>query len=310
MRCVVVFVFRMPCVNPFYAYEGKVKEIGKKNLVFKRKDSWKGEKINLRCGKCVDCKLEYARQWAVRCLNEASLYENNCWLTLTYSPEKLPVGGSLDKEHLQKFLKRLRKNNGEGIRYYACGEYGELFERPHYHCILFNFDFVDKSLFKVDGEKKFYVSEELDRTWGKGQALIGDVTSETTAYTARYVMKKVSGKKSEEHYQGRVPEFTMMSRGSKKLKTGGIGKGWYEKWKTDIFPHDYMVINGFKHKPPKYYLNLLDKEDQSNYNLVKIKREIEGYRRRNETDSFRLPVIEECKLAMVKRYERPLEVLK
>ena len=48
----------------------------------------------------------------------------------------------------KKFMKRLRKRfKGKRIRFYMCGEYGEQFDRPHFHACIFGVDFPDKVLF-------------------------------------------------------------------------------------------------------------------------------------------------------------------
>lgn len=64
----------------------------------------------LPCGQCVGCRLEHSRQWAIRCLDEASLYKQNAFITLTFSPQSVSkFGRSLDVGLFQKFMKRLRK---------------------------------------------------------------------------------------------------------------------------------------------------------------------------------------------------------
>ena len=90
------------------------------------------------CGKCVNCKLNYAKMWSIRIMHELKDWDSACFLTLTYDEEHLPKDGSLDKQDLQKFFKRLRFNlGGRKIKYFACGEYGEQYGRPHYHIIVF-----------------------------------------------------------------------------------------------------------------------------------------------------------------------------
>ena len=158
----------------------------------------------------------------MRCHHEASLYQDNCFITLTYSDEHLPSDKSLHVDHFQKFMKRLRKRFGEGVRYYHCGEYGEKYMRPHYHACLFNFDFPDKKIWKENNGNRLYISESLSELWPFGFVTIGDVTFESAAYVARYIMKKVNGDLAESHYErvdwdtGEVyhlkPEYTTMSR--------------------------------------------------------------------------------------------------
>ena len=59
------------------------------------------EMITLPCGQCIGCRLEYSRQWAIRCMHEASMYDDNCFITLTYDNDHLPSDGSLHKSHFQ-----------------------------------------------------------------------------------------------------------------------------------------------------------------------------------------------------------------
>ena len=105
--------------------------------------------LKIPCGQCVGCRLEYSRQWAVRCCHESSLHIYNCFITLTYDPEHLPDDGSLDIKHFQKFMKRLRdKLHPLRIRFFHCGEYGDKTRRPHYHALIFGYSFPDRKILK------------------------------------------------------------------------------------------------------------------------------------------------------------------
>lgn len=222
--------------------------------------------VTLPCGQCIGCRLERSRQWAVRCVHESQLYESNCFITLTYRDECLPPGGSLVKEDFQRFMKRLRKEYGEGIRYFHCGEYGEKFSRPHYHACLFNFDFADRVLFKDRGGVRLYVSESLSRLWPFGFATVGDVTFESAAYVARYITKKITGDQADNHYGGRLPEYITMSR------RPGIGKPWLEKFSSDVYPSDHVVLRGRVMRPPKYYDGVFELTDPETFRSVVRKR--------------------------------------
>jgi len=298
----------MACFWPSKCYIGPEKEEGKKNIVWKRNQSYKGEEIYLPCGQCIGCRLERSRQWAVRCLHEASLYENNCFVTLTYNDGCLPINNSLDVSEWQEFFKRLRKKYGSGIRYFHCGEYGEKLSRPHYHGIIFNHDFEDKVLFKEENGNKLYISESLNGLWKKGFTTVGEVNFKTAGYVARYALKKVNGDMAESHYHGLKPEYVTMSRGCKKLNTGGIGKGWFDKFKSEVYPWDEVVVNGVPTRPPRFYDNLLDKENQEMLDLVKMERELRMKEvGREENDSFRLPVKEKCCEDRIKNLTRKME---
>ena len=126
----------MPCFHPMDAWYAKAfNPSGKRGIVFNPKLAYQpDDPIKLPCGQCIGCRLERSRQWAIRCVHEASLYENNCFITLTFSPDaissrKNPM--SLDVSEFQKFMKRLRKKFGSNIRFFHCGEYGELNGRPY-----------------------------------------------------------------------------------------------------------------------------------------------------------------------------------
>lgn len=256
----------------------------------------------------------------MRCMHEASLYRDNCFVTLTYSPENLPAGGTLVLPHFQMFMKRLRKRFGPGIRYYACGEYGEVLQRPHYHALLFNHDFADKRFYGGRNGNSLFTSASLSELWPFGFSVIGDVSFESAGYVARYCMKKVTGKKAEAHYDGRSPEFAVMSRGSKRLGTGGIGRGWYERFKSDVYPLDRVVVRGHPTRPPRFYDDLFAREDRSGSALLKIARERRADRyvddvlsdgrrvRVSDSDSGRLLVKEVCKKAEVALLSRHTEV--
>lgn len=267
----------MPCFHPLQGWRSRnLNESGKRSIVFNRTDGYADLPVEIPCGQCIGCRLERSRQWAIRCVHEASLYDDNCFITLTYSDEHLPADRSLNLRHYQLFMKRLRKKYGSNIRFFHCGEYGEKFGRPHYHACLFNFDFTDKILFKNHNDNRLYTSASLDELWPYGYGIIGSVTFDSAAYVARYIMKKVTGDKSTDHYQhineatGEVstikPEYTTMSR------RPGIGKGWYEKYKSDVYPCDNVVLNGKKLVPPKFYDNLLDCENPDELKRLKAKR--------------------------------------
>jgi len=245
----------MPCYYPLRAYQ-----CSDGHIVFyesKRHDTVKT--LSLPCGQCIGCRLERSRQWAIRCMHEAQMHTQNCFITLTYNDAHLPSDRSLHYRDFQLFIKRLRKRYpGRKIRYYMAGEYGENFGRPHFHACLFGIDFDDKKLWKrTTANSMLYTSRDLEILWPFGYSSVGDVTFESAAYVARYIMKKVTGKNAKEHYTEidpesgeittRKPEFTKMS-----LKPG-IGYEWYKQYTSDVYPHDYVVIRGKKVKPPKYY---------------------------------------------------------
>lgn len=305
----------MPCYHPLTAWQRSKGS----QPVFKPIPD--GSLLLLPCGQCVGCRLERSRQWALRCVHEASLYDDNCFLTLTYSDDSLSSKKNplnLEKSDFQKFLKRLRKScNSKNIRYYACGEYGELTQRPHFHACVFNHDFHDKELHTVINGQPLYMSDFLERLWPYGFSSIGALTFESAAYVARYVMKKITGSGVDDvdpvtglkPYQrvderGVVydvtPEFNLMS-----LKPG-IGFEWWQKYKSDL-RKDFITHRGVKQKPPRFYDKLLERYDPDFYLQIKEQRAQANQDSMDEalfTD--RLSVKEQVKINRLKMLKRSL----
>lgn len=264
--------------------------------------------MTVPCGQCSACRLERSRQWAIRCVHEASLYDHNAFITLTYNDDHLPHDRSLNLKHAQDFLKRLRKRFGPGIRFYGCGEYGEQLGRPHYHMCLFNHDFHDKVLWKEERGVKLYRSEEIEKLWTYGYSTTGGVTFQSAAYVARYIMKKITGDIAADHYEyidpetgevfDRKPEYTHMS-----LKPG-IGSRWINKYTSDVYPTDFVVLNGVKMKPPKYYDRSFEVMDPDAFHKVRSARLKSGKKREADNTPARLKVKEKvlnAKLSQLKR---------
>lgn len=201
-------------------------------------------------------------------------------------------------------MKRLRKNLSPTlIRHFACGEYGEKLGRPHYHACIFGYDFPDRQLYEINHRgDKLYTSATLDLAWGKGLATIGELTFESAAYVARYVTKKVTGDRAIEHYGTKVPEFTLHS------KKPGIGARHFERFKSDIYPHDEVIIRGQRMRPPKYYDNQLEKSDPDSYRRLRQSRsEPRAILREGDASIERMKARERVQQARFKRLPRKVE---
>lgn len=185
-------------------------------------------------------------------MHEAQLHEHNYFATLTYDQEHVPKDGSLRPQDYVLFMKRLRKSQGTGVRFFQCGEYGEQLARPHHHSLLFNLPLHDLRMLPGSRASPLYRSATLDNLWRQGAVTVGAVTFESAAYVARYSLKKVTGPAAAAHYNGRLPEYLTMSR------RPGIGSGWLEKFRKDVYPQDSVVLRGGIHtRPPRYYDNQL-----------------------------------------------------
>jgi len=296
----------MACFKPLTAYQTTDGSI----VWYESKKFDVAKTLTLPCGQCVGCRLERSRQWACRCMHEASLYKHNSFITLTYDDDHLPSDRSLHYEDFQKFMKRLRRRfkglelgkNPElkepyPIRFYMAGEYGEQYGRPHYHACIFNFDFPDKTLWKrTPAGSKIYRSKSLEELWPFGYSSIGDVNFQSAAYVARYIMKKITGKEADNYYEstnmetGEIvnlrPEFNKMS-----LKPG-IGFDWFNTFKDDVYPHDYVVINGKKVKPPKFYDRKFSDEFPLEMEEIRHHRYIDALKRQADNTPDRLAVRE------------------
>lgn len=260
----------MPCFGPLTAFRPKA-DAASKRLVFRKSESETGIGIKVPCGKCPGCKLEQSRQWAVRCMHEKRLHSFSCFLTLTYSDANLPPGRTLVKADLTNFMKRLRHTTGAGLRFFACGEYGEHTSRPHYHVLLLNSDFNDKRLIKSGNQYNIYESPTLSKLWPAGHHAIGDVNFESAAYVARYCMKKKQDGKTVT--DGRTPEYIVMSR------RPGLGAGYFDKYQSEIINHDTIIVNGLPAALPRFYDNKLagmtglsETALYTGYELIKLKR--------------------------------------
>lgn len=291
----------MPCYKPLKGFRGINGGISWSPPV-----SFVDMPMEVPCGQCIGCRLERSRQWAVRMMHEASLHEQNSFVTLTYDDEHLPKDGSLQKADFQRFMKRLRKKRAPvPVRYFHCGEYGDENGRPHYHAILFGVDFPDRGLDATSGRgDDWYSSPELQSLWPYGHATIGAVTFESCAYVARYVLKKVTGDRATDHYRryspdGEVyylqPEYCSMS-----LKPG-IGARWFEEYSKEVVDYDGVVNGGKLAGVPRYYDKLRDSEE---LRRTKRKRVRSALKHLDNNTPERLAVREEVKAAQVNLFLR------
>lgn len=283
--------------------------------------------IEIPCGQCIGCRLQYSRMWADRCMMELQYHKESYFLTLTYDDMHLPRSMYVDpntgealtsytlcKRDLQLFFKRLRKYLGEDvkIRYFACGEYGDSTFRPHYHAIVYGLHLDDLRLYKTTREGwNYYNSDTLTKIWKNGFVVVADVTWETCAYTARYVVKKAKGKdRAFYDLHGLQPEFTVMSR------KPGIAKQYFYDH-PDIYKYEFINIptdkGGIKFRPPKYFDRLHELAYPDEMKSIKESRKMIAEDAKKLKLSLTnlsyldmLKVEEDNKLASIKSLERSL----
>lgn len=263
------------------------------------------------CGQCIGCRLDYSRMWAIRLMKEAQFHEHSCFITLTYDDENLPWSDSrptLVKKHFQDFIKRLRSRisydypDNENIKFFHCGEYGDKTKRPHYHAIIFGFDFPDRKLLYTKGGFPHFTSEYLSKIWGKGIVEVCNVSFDTCAYVARYIMKKIRGESASSYYSDHAQEYVTMSN--------GIGKEWFNKFKNDIYNTDSMIVykdgSPMHLRPPRYYDNLFDAANPERMAVIREKRLKSMQAKPFEPN--RLHTKEKIKLIKTKNLKRSLEI--
>lgn len=211
--------------------------------------------MQLPCGRCLGCRQQAAKLWALRCQLELQKHDHTVFTTLTYDPEHVPI--TLQKRHLQLWLKKLRREiHPRKARFFASGEYGDQNGRPHYHAILFGVAMGD--------------AETIRTTWGLGRTATLPVTPNRIAYVAGYTAKKIGFK--EEADQERVdpdtgevynyqPPFIQMSRvpglgHQHRLihKMGPLTKEDYDiQREKNANWREHAIYQGQKTTVPRYY---------------------------------------------------------
>lgn len=305
----------MPCDQPIKGFRSveKHERTGKHLITFNPLKAINSHlPISFPCGRCLGCRLDKSDQWATRCTHEAQMHEFNSFITLTYAKEHLPADYSVNLRTWQLFMKRLRKDlDSTKVRFFACGEYGDLNLRPHYHALIFGYAFPDREFYSTTtGGYPQFTSAQLSRAWPFGRATLGNVTYSSAKYCAGYVMKKVTGAPANSYYE-RVhpdtgqpvqvePEFATMSG------KPGIGHNWFQRYRSDCFPSDFVIIEGSKKPVPQYYLGKLTEEDRQNVTRRRKLRAAAPKKKADRTKE-RLAVRAFIKAERVKRGQRNLK---
>lgn len=301
----------MACYHPLKAIVVEGSQSVKNNVPTRKRvfkflkpfevDKYPADKIiQIPCGQCVGCRIQYSREWANRCMMELQYHDSSYFVTLTYDDAHVPRAKyltsdasvsaltgellsepefqeslTLRKRDFQLFMKRLRKKfHNQKIRFFMAGEYGSNTLRPHYHAIIFGLRLDDLQLYSKSPQGFcYYNSPSLQSCWSDkdgnpiGYAVVAEVTWETCAYTARYVMKKQTGKDAEFYTRFNMqPEFTLMSR------KPGIARQYYDDH-PDIYKKEYINVStekgGLKFKPPRYFDKLYDLENPEEMQAIK-----------------------------------------
>lgn len=246
------------CIKPVSAWlvAGRSQPVFRKPL-----SSVSADFLSLPCGKCEPCELNRVSSMSARMVHEASLHASSFFLTLTYDEAHLPSDGNLVPQHWTKFIGKLRaatrrrSSDAPKLRFVACGEYGDRLGRPHYHAIVFGLDLTDRRIWSRSKRgDDLFCSDWLSAIWGKGNVIVGEVTSHSCSYVAAYTVKSVGGERVSTYFSNpsgdivrRVPPFARYSTHP------GIGAFWYDEYSSDCFPSDFLVSGGRKSAIPRYY---------------------------------------------------------
>lgn len=321
----------MSCVNPIKAYhlrnDGKAGGLakhpsGKPIITFNAMKAVNSSSpMLLPCGGCIFCRTLTSDAWAIRCSHEAKMNERhrggsgNSFLTFTFSDEHLPENNSGSVELIQQTTKRLRKALPDHvkIRFLAIYEYGSLRKRVHLHYLLFGEDFTaDREIYKVSKHgQRLYTSKLLAKAWPYGMHVIGDVTYQSARYCSSYITKRLNrgaGERYVDAYQfphpvtGELcdvePERATMSR------MPGLGQSWLDAYKSDAYPHGYVIVDGAKRQTPRYYDKQLPEAELEA--LKRMRRQTALKAKANNTPE-RMKVREEIKLLTLQALQRSVD---
>lgn len=261
-----------------------------------------GSIMEIPCGSCIGCRLDYSKEWAIRCTLEAKCHLFNYFITLTYDDGHLPHGKlgnpTIVKKDVTDFVHSLRdklRNDYShiGVRYFGCCEYGDKTFRPHAHIIVFNCPIPDLTadIPTEDGSiihkknnlgDQYYYSQIVSDFWSKGMCIIADCNYNTSAYVSRYVLKKQKGESSEvyDRVLGIQAPYVFMS------KKPGIGEKYFMDHIDEYIECPYIYIakkdgSLLTSRIPRYFMKLLKKENPAAYQKLVDKAKEDGITHRS-----------------------------
>lgn len=242
----------------------------------------RGDIMFTGCGSCLECTVANRKATAVTLHHESRYWKSASFITLTYNSENLPADGSIDPSHAADFVIQLRrficrshescsKNKNKSctgkcpkIKTFGCAEYGPKLSRPHYHLVVFGFQFSDLSHPRLRSnefsKKKWftYRSKRCAKLWGKGFVEIGNVEPAAAEYVCGYTTKKIRGVDKESHYKGKRPEQVV-------CRSHGIGLRYVQQYKDFLLRNGLVSFRKSKIPLPRKYKKALKKMDEKAY---------------------------------------------
>jgi len=303
----------MTCYHPLKAYRPRSLIDGGRYVFDATKALNPDHPVMIPCGRCHACRSDRVTDWKTRLTHEAQMHHASSFITLTYDDDNLPPDFSVDSLVAAKFIRALRKKLDTKIRFFIVGEYGEQTFRPHYHALIYGYDFShDRKLYKKTKAGPLFTSDLLTSTWGRGHATVGQVTPSSAAYCAAYIIDKRGGDEAANRYVRQhpvtseivtcKPEFANMS------SRPGLGRSWFDKFKSSVFPSDFLIVDGKQVPVPRYYFKLLEEEEQHRLKLDRLPQPYENTfaRRKWNKSPERLAVRETLHKERLKRRKSSL----
>lgn len=166
--------------------------------------------IPIKCGTCIECRKEKARNWQIRLEEELKENRGAKFMTMTFSDEFIRIFDNDEsenaKECVRRFFDRWKHEKGATPKHWLITEKGQKgSERIHIH----GFIWTDLP------------TREIERIWSYGWVDTGSYVNESSiAYCVKYVFK----------YDEKHPGFNPKIFASK-----GLGKGLIEKLKEQKY---------------------------------------------------------------------------
>lgn len=205
--------------------------------------------ILVSCNHCINCLI--AKQSALEFLCKKELLEvyksgqGASFVTLTYNDSNVPLNSNghftLRKSHLQKFMKRIRRNmeyygDHRKFKYIACGEYGDFFGRCHFHiCYL---GLSDSDMIKYSR-----------KCWKYGLVDVGCLSAGGIRYVLNYMQKSSKDSNVKILRDSEDVESPFL------IHSVGLGKKWILSHYDDIVESRFTFNNNGKiNLFPKYVM--------------------------------------------------------
>lgn len=233
----------MKCADPVLCYTNEKGRRLCRHFTLANDEVKRLHQLVFDCGQCLFCRKKRSYELAARCVLHASLYKDNCFLTLTYDEKKEGYHNDFQYEDIQKFKKRLRRHcRDKKIQLFNVHEYGKN-SKKHWHLICFNHNFDDKTLHTRSSGLPLFTSRTLQKLWPHGFSTIGDVSTASAMYQAQYVEKDLKN-------------GNRTNKKKSHSKHSGIARPYFLKHYRQLLTLGYVPINGTKIPLPRYFEKL------------------------------------------------------